>query len=93
MNNATPTLSPLFRSDMQGEILARVFLNPDRSLTVSNLARATHAPYASVHHEVRRLLQMGIVRGEKVGQALEIRARVDWPLAPTPVRSSHVGAR
>ncbi|TAJ48067.1 MAG: ArsR family transcriptional regulator [Herbiconiux sp.] len=62
---------------MQGEILARVFLNPDRSFTVSDLARATHAPYASVHREVRRLLQMGIVRGEKRGQALEISARVD----------------
>jgi predicted nucleotidyltransferase len=80
MNSAAPSLSPLFRSDMQGEILARIFLNPDRSFTISDLARAAQSPYASVHREVTRLLQMGVVHGEKHGQALEISARVDSPV-------------
>ena len=46
---SAPELSPLFRSDTQGEILALLLLNPDRAFTVADLTRATGTAYASVH--------------------------------------------
>ena len=79
MNTKAPTLAPLFRSDAQGEILARLFLNPDRSFTISDLARAAHTPYASAHREVTRIAQMGLATTSKRGQAVEVRVRRDTP--------------
>ena len=80
MNTQPSALAPLFRSDAQGEILARIFLNPEHNYTVADLARAAATPYASAHREVSRLLKMGLVRAEKRGQALDIRAVTDSPL-------------
>lgn len=79
VNASAPTLGPLFRSDAQGEILARLFLNPERSFTIAELARAAHTPYASAHREVTRIAQMGLATTEKRGQAVEVQARRDTP--------------
>ena len=69
-----PSLSPLFRSDMQGEMLAYLFLNPDRGFTVAELARLTRSAYASVHREVGRVVKAGWVSRRKVGQATVVQA-------------------
>ncbi|TFD72689.1 hypothetical protein [Cryobacterium gelidum] len=63
----------------QGEILARLFLNADRSFTIAELARAAKAPYASAHREVSRIIQMGLASTEKRGQFVEMRVRADAP--------------
>lgn len=77
MNIKAPTLAPLFRSDAQGELLATLFLNPERSFTISELARAASTPYASAHREVSRIVQMGLATTEKRGQSVEVQARRD----------------
>lgn len=74
MNVPAPRLSPLFRSDTQAEILARLLLNPDRRFTTADLARATGASYASAHREVQRLVGLGLLRQERVGQAVRLSA-------------------
>lgn len=74
MNTLAPSLSPLFRSDMQGEMLAYLFLNPDRGFTVAELARLTGSAYASVHREVGRVVKAGWVSRRKVGQATVVQA-------------------
>ncbi|TFD44830.1 ArsR family transcriptional regulator [Cryobacterium frigoriphilum] len=79
MNIKAPALTPLFRSDAQGEILARLFLNADRTFTVAELARAARTPYASAHREVARIVQMGLASTEKRGQAVEVQVRRDTP--------------
>ena len=79
VNIQAPALSPLFRSDAQGEILARLFLNADRSFTIAELARAAKSPYASAHREVSRIVQMGLASTEKRGQSVEVRVRADAP--------------
>ena len=79
VNIQAPALGPLFRSDTQGEILARLFLNADRSFTITELARAAKSPYASAHREVSRIVQMGLARTEKRGQSVEVRVRADTP--------------
>lgn len=77
MNTKAPALAPLFRSDAQGELLATLFLNPERSFTISELARAAHTPYASAHREVSRVAEMGLVTTTKRGQSVEVQARRD----------------
>ncbi len=77
VNTKAPTLTPLFRSDAQGEILARLFLNADKTFTVAELARAARTPYASAHREVSRIVQMGLASTEKRGQSVQVRVRTD----------------
>lgn len=77
MNTKAPRLAPLFRSDAQGELLAQLFLNPEKSFTISELARAAHTPYASAHREVSRIAEMGLVTTTKRGQSVEVQARRD----------------
>jgi predicted nucleotidyltransferase len=74
VNTTAPLLAPLFRSDTQAEILARLMLNPDRSYTTADLARVGHAPYATAHREVQRLLAAGILTEERVGRAIRVTA-------------------
>lgn len=80
MNTKAPTLAPLFRSDAQGEILARLFLNPDRAFTIAELGRTANTPYASAHREVSRIVKMGLVTVKRRGQAVEVKARLDTPV-------------
>lgn len=74
MNTSAPELAPLFRSDAQGEILARLLLNPDRSFSIAELARVTGTSYASTHREVQRLIRSGLLTEQKVGQASQVTA-------------------
>jgi predicted nucleotidyltransferase len=55
-------------------MLAHLLLNPDRAYTVAELARASGAPYATVHREARRLIDVGLVSTESVGRAVRMRA-------------------
>ncbi|MDR1264481.1 MAG: ArsR family transcriptional regulator [Propionibacteriaceae bacterium] len=79
MNTSAPRLAPLFRSDAQAEILARLLLNPDRGHTIAELARLVGASYASVHREVQRLLIIGLLAQERVGQAVRLSANQKDP--------------
>jgi len=79
VNTQAPALAPLFRSNAQGEILARLLLNPGESFTIAELARAANTPYASAHREVTRIVEMGLASSEKRGQAVEVQARSDTP--------------
>lgn len=79
VNTPAPVLSPLFRSDTQGEILARILLNPDRSYTTAELARAVRAPYATAHREVHRLVDAGLLSEERVGRAIRLAANTASP--------------
>jgi predicted nucleotidyltransferase len=77
MNTTVAALSPLFRSDAQAEILARVLLNPDRGYTTAELSRLTGTAYATAHREVRRLVEFGLFRAEQVGRAVRVAANPD----------------
>lgn len=82
MRTSAPALLPLFRSRLQGDLLARVLLN-DATHTVSDLARGLHAPVATVQREVQRLQQAGILATSRVGRARLVAADEANPaLAP-----------
>lgn len=78
-------MAPLFRSDGQARLLAELFLSGADELTVNDLARRAGLPYSSVHREVRRLVEAGLLSERRVGQARLVRPDPSSPLTQ-PVR-------
>jgi len=66
---------------MQGDLLARVLLQPEREWTVSSLARDLRAPVISVQDEITRLVDSRILSARPVGRARVLRPNVDSPVA------------
>ncbi|RZU52036.1 hypothetical protein EV385_3877 [Krasilnikovia cinnamomea] len=85
MRTAPPLLAPLFRSDGQARLLAELFLSGADELNLHELARRTDLAYGTVHREVRRLLDVGLLWERRIGQARYVRPNPDSPLTQ-PVR-------
>jgi DNA-binding transcriptional ArsR family regulator len=77
MRSAAPALLPIFRSRLQADILAALLLNPDNEHSLTELARRLHAPLSTVHGEVRRLTDAGLLRRREVGRSALVRANTD----------------
>lgn len=84
MRTEAPALLPIFRSALQARLLLRV-LTSDEGLTAADLARDLGEPEPTVFRETRRLLDAGLLRGERVGRALVLRPAEDNP-ATAPLR-------
>jgi DNA-binding transcriptional ArsR family regulator len=76
---------PIFRSQLQGELLARLLLGPERELTMTDLARQLGADLATVSREVNRLSKAGILSLRRIGPSRLVsrntETRVYEPLA------------
>lgn len=85
MRSAAPALLPIFRSRLQADILAALLLNPDDEYTLTELALRLNAPLSTVHGEVKRLTDAGLLRRREVGRSAVVRAnwdnRANKPLA------------
>ncbi len=79
MRTAAPALLPVFRSRLQGEVLALVLADPGVEWTVDDLARRTGQPYKTVGSEVRRLQDAELVVPRSVGRTKLVRANEDSP--------------
>lgn len=78
-------MAPLFRSDGQARLLAELFLSGVDELNLNELARRAGLAYGTVHREVRRLLDAGLLSERRVGQARLVRPNPASPLTQ-PVR-------
>jgi predicted nucleotidyltransferase len=76
---AAPTLLPVFRSRLQGELLALVLASPEMEWTLDELAKRTGQPYQTVTGEVRRLQAADLVTVRQVGRSKLLRANQDSP--------------
>jgi DNA-binding transcriptional ArsR family regulator len=63
-----PLLLPIFRSDGQARLLARVYLLPDRPAPVAELARELEIDRGTLTREANRLEQAGLIRSQRVGR-------------------------
>ncbi|MFZ0160215.1 MAG: hypothetical protein WAL50_14405 [Kineosporiaceae bacterium] len=79
MRVAAPALLPVFRSRLQGVLLALFLGQPDRDWTLDELATSTGNPYATVGNEVRRLQGAGLVSVRTVGRTKLLRANTSSP--------------
>lgn len=85
MRTAPPLVAPLFRSDGQARLLAELFLSAEDELNLNELATRAGLAYGTVHREVRRLLEAGLLSERRVGQARLVRPNPGSPLT-RPVR-------
>jgi DNA-binding transcriptional ArsR family regulator len=74
-----PPLLPILRSQQQGEILALLLGDPDLELSLTEIAQRTGAPHPSVHREIERAEQAGLVATRKIGNTRLVRANTDSP--------------
>jgi DNA-binding transcriptional ArsR family regulator len=85
MRSAAPALLPVFRSQLQADILAALLLNPGREYSMTELAQRLGAPLSTVHGEVKRLTEAGLLRRRNVGRSAMVQAnpgnRLVEPLA------------
>lgn len=69
----------MFRSRLQGELLALVLADPSRSWTVDALSQRTGHPYQTVATEVRRWEDIGVILVSLVGRTKLLRTNIDNP--------------
>jgi predicted nucleotidyltransferase len=80
MKAASPPLLPLLRSRVQGGLLALLYLHPEGSYSLTELARHVGSSVPGVHAEVTRLIDAGYVTDERVGNVRRIRAATNTPV-------------
>lgn len=85
VRTAPPLVAPLFRSDGQARLLAALFLAAESELNLNELAERAGLAYGTVHREVGRLLEAGLLSERRVGQARLVRPNPESPLT-RPVR-------
>jgi DNA-binding transcriptional ArsR family regulator len=76
-------LLPILRSGVQGDLLALLFLNPEKELTISDAARTIGVSIPGLHHEAVRLIESGFIRERRQGRNRLIRAEVNSRIAPS----------
>jgi predicted nucleotidyltransferase len=76
---AAPPLLPVFRSRLQGEILALVLGNSGAEWTADELSRRTGHPRHTVANELRRLEEAGLFTTRMIGRSKLVRANASNP--------------
>lgn len=76
-----PALLPIFRSQHQAELLMWLLLHPDQEYSVSDLARRLGVPLSTLHREVARLDDAGLITSRTLGRNRLVRANGEHPAA------------
>jgi predicted nucleotidyltransferase len=76
---AAPALLPVFRSRLQGEVLALLFGDPAVEWTAEDLARRAGHPRHTVANELRRLELADLVMVRMIGRSKLVRANAGSP--------------
>jgi DNA-binding transcriptional ArsR family regulator len=74
MKAPSPPLLPLLRSQVQGDLLALLFLHPEDSYSLTDIARQVGSSVRAVHAEANRLVKAGLVAEERQGNNRMLRA-------------------
>lgn len=80
MRTAGPALLPIFRSDLQARLLSILLLEEGDPIPTPELARRTGASAASLHRELRRLADAGLIERDAVGRTKRYWAARGSPL-------------
>jgi DNA-binding transcriptional ArsR family regulator len=74
MRSQAPDLLPLFRSTHQAQVLAWLYLHPDQEHTATQLAERFGVALTTIHREVQRLVDAGLLQERSVGRSRLYRA-------------------
>lgn len=86
MRSDGPALLPVFRSQHQAELLMWLMLHPDQEFSVSDLATRLSVPLSTLHREVVRLNEAGLIASRALGRNRLLRANTDHPAASALTR-------
>jgi hypothetical protein len=81
MRSGAPPLLPLLRSRVQGDLLALLYLRPDREYSLTEAAARIGASVKAVHQEASRLVDAGLLADRRLGNVRLLRAATDTPLS------------
>jgi hypothetical protein len=81
MRSGSPPLLPLLRSRVQGDLLALLYLHPDRDYSLTEAADLIEASVKTVHTEAARLIAAGFIEDSRRGNVHLIRAATDTPVS------------
>lgn len=73
---------PIFRSRHQADLLAWLFLHPDREYTLTELAQRLNVPLTTLHRETQRLVDASLLTTRAVGRARLVSANPDNRATP-----------
>lgn len=73
---------PVFRSQHQAELLMWLLLHPDQEYGVTDLAERLGVPLSTLHREVVRLDESGLITSRTLGRNRLLRAATAHPAAP-----------
>lgn len=65
---------PIFRSRHQADLLTVLFLHPEQDYTLAELARRLEVSMSTLHGEIGRLLEAGLITARPVGRSRLLRA-------------------
>lgn len=85
MRSEPPALLPIFRSQHQAELLTWLMLHPNQEYSVTNLAKQLKVPLSTLHGEVVRLVESGLIDSRTLGRNRMLRANMAHP-ASDPLR-------
>ncbi len=72
---------PLFRTDTQARVLAALFLRSGETWTLASLARELNVSPSTLHPEVRRLEEAGLITARTIGRSRVLEADSRHPIA------------
>lgn len=102
MRTSAPVLLPLLRSQVQGDLLALLYLHPEEERSITEIALTIGASVKAVQHEVDRLVRTGFLRDRKLGTSRLVRSVPDSVISrpltdllavtygPLPVLTEHL---
>ena len=80
MRSEAPRLLPIFRSDAQARLLACLAMSP-HPLSLTELAESADVAEGNAHREIRRLMEAGLVRDDRVGRTRQLSLSSTSPYA------------
>ena len=81
MRTPSPPLLPLLRSRAQGDLLALLYLHPERDYSLTEAADLIGVSVKTVHTEASRLVAAGLVSDSRRGNVRLMRAVSDTPVS------------
>jgi predicted nucleotidyltransferase len=81
MRSGSSPLLPLLRSRAQGDLLALLYLHPDREYSLTEAAALIGVSVKTVHTEASRLVAAGFVSDSRRGNARLLRAVTGTPVS------------
>jgi predicted nucleotidyltransferase len=81
MRTPSPQLLPLLRSQAQGDLLALLYLHPDREYSLTEAAKLIGVSVKTVHAEASRLVAAGFVSDSRRGNVRLLRAVTGTPVS------------